>query len=396
MTTSRLAPVVILLALALALVPAPLLPPHRLAQAVQSGFGLDWKAAYVCTALALHLVFYGSLGVLATLAMNPAQSVTGRVLQAAALPCVVVGMALLISSLKLGHLPVMTNAVLPVFACVAGVALGLALRYRGRTVTLAIAAVLAAVTLGAWLAAPSSDLAHATEKHLRRLVAAGPGLPSGDARFGALMQMAFAQTAGEDGHSTRVAHNRAAILALGIALGDERLARLVGFQPDAQLLHDVAAMRAGTTLGGRDDWAMHYSLSAALAVLQHPLIIDAAGLMKEQLDALTQGSGFSFGDLAADRAGVRFAAAATQSEAAAQAMQARLHRGFALADFFPPTADLPENLSVAQVRQAYGSVGSARYRALAAEIEARLDACPGLAADGSDRSMPPAAPRKPS
>ena len=40
---------------------------------------------------------------------------------------------------------------------------------------------------------------------------------------------------------------------------------------------------------------------AALAVLEHPLVSDAGGLMKEQLDALTHGSGFSFGDLAADR-----------------------------------------------------------------------------------------------
>ena len=72
---------------------------------------------------------------------------------------------------------------------------------------------------------------------------------------------------------------------------------------------------------GREDWARHYALSAALAVLEHPLVSDAAGLMKEELDALTHGSGFSFGDLAADRAGVRFADAATHSEVDEQAME---------------------------------------------------------------------------
>jgi hypothetical protein len=384
MTTRALAAGVILLALVF--VPAPLLPPHRFAQAVQSLLGLDWKPAYLVTALGMHLVFYGSLGVLATRVPDPAQSVRGRALQAAALPCIVVGVSLLIRSLKVGYLPVLTNAALPVIACVAGVGLGLALRYRGGRATIAIASVLVGTALWAWLAAPASELAHATHRRVQHLAAIGPGLPSGDARFAALVQAAFAPMAGEEGRPTAVDHNRAAILALGVTLGHERLARLVGFQPEATLLQEIAAMRAATTLSGRDDWARHYTLSAGLAVLQHPLASDAAGLMKEQLDALAQDSGFSFADLAADRAGVRFATAATQSDAAARAMQARLHRGFAVADFFPPAADLPENLTVAQFRAAYGGVGSARYRAVAAQIEARLDDCPALSPHGFDRS----------
>ena len=97
--------------------------------------------------------------------------------------------------------------------------------------------------------------------------------------------------------------------------------------------------------------------------------------MKEQLDALARGSGFSFGDLAADRAGVRFATAATESEATAKAMQARLRNGFSVDDFFPPAADLPENLTVEQFRRDYGGVGSQRYRQKIREIETRLDRC---------------------
>lgn len=119
-------------------------------------------------------------------------------------------------------------------------------------------------------------------------------------------------------------------------------------------------------------------MSAALAVLEHPFVSDAAGLMKEQLDALARGTGFSFGDMAADRAGVRFAQAATQSDRAAEALQGRIRGGFAVADFFPSVADLPENLTVEQFRRDYGSVGSPRYRDFIAGIEARLDSCPGL------------------
>ena len=372
--------------LALVAVPAPLLPPHRLAEAVQSLLGVNWRTAYLLAAVGLHLVFYGSLGMLATLALNRAPALRGKLLQVALVPWVVVGLALLIRSVKLGHVPVLTNAVVPTIACLVGVGLGLGLRYRGWKATLSIAAVVAGAALWGWLPGPSSELGRATEMHLRRLVAASSAIPAGEARFGALLQTAFAPMPDEATRARPIEHNRAAILALGITLGDERLARLVGLQLEIDLVRQAAAVRAGTTLRGRDDWSRHYSVSAALAVLEHPFASDAAGLMKEQLDALTQGSGFSFGDLAADRAGVRFAAAATHSDAAAEAMQARLQRGFAVADFFPPAADLPENLSVERFRRDYGGVGSPRYRQLTAEIEARLDACPGLSPQTSGQS----------
>src|SRR5262249_61390306 len=98
----------------------------------------------------------------------------------------------------------------------------------------------------------------------------------------------------------------------------------------------------------------------------------------EELDALTHGTGFSFADLAADRAGTRFARAATASEDAARAAQARLAAGFATDDYFPQAADLPENLTVEQFRRDFGGVGSPRDRQKVAEIEARLDRCAAL------------------
>ena len=58
--------------LALLIMPAPLLPPHRLAQALQSSLGLEWNAAYLAAALGLHIALYSSLGVLAVLAAGPA------------------------------------------------------------------------------------------------------------------------------------------------------------------------------------------------------------------------------------------------------------------------------------------------------------------------------------
>jgi hypothetical protein len=234
------------------------------------------------------------------------------------------------------------------------------------------------VTLWVMLGGTTAELSHATEDHLRRLVAEGSAIPCGEARFGALLQAAFAPIPGESERMSAVQHNRAAILALGLSLGDERLAQFVGLNHNSQLLRAGALLRQGTTLRDRDDWSRHFCLSAALAVLEHPLISDAGGLMKEQLDALTGGSGFSFGDLAADRAGVRFAASATYSEAAAKAMQELLQNAFAVDNFFPPAADLPENLTTEQFRREYGSVGSQRYRQKIGEIETRLNYCVAL------------------
>ena len=110
------------------------------------------------------------------------------------------------------------------------------------------------------------------------------------------------------------------------------------------------------TLRGRLDWSKHYAMSAALAAAEHPLISDAGGLMKKQLDALTLGSGFSFGDLAADRAGVRFANAGTSSEAGAKSTQARAEECYDIDDLFPPIIDLPENLTLEQFRRNFGEL----------------------------------------
>jgi len=364
--------------LALLLVPAPLLPPHRLAEGLQSATGLEWPEAYLLTALGLQAVFYAALGLLASFAVNRAAGVPMRILQAVLVPLAVMGTAMLIRSLKLGNFPLLPNIVVPIAACAIGAACGLVARYRAWMVVIPIAVVVVALALWGLRGTTTGELSASTEAHLRRLVAAGPSLGSGDARFAALMQAAFvagAQSAEPGGEARR---SRAAILALGIALGHERIARYVGLDPQSELVRAAVTLREGVTLRGREDWPRHYTLSAALAVLGGPFTSDAAGLLKEQLDALTQGSGFSFTDMAADRAGIRFSAVATSSDAAARALNARLLGGFRIDEFLPPIGDLPENLSVEQFRSDYDAVGSPRFLKVVAEIERRLDRCAGL------------------
>ena len=364
----------------LVMLPIPLLPPQRLVEFAQSSLGLGDKAAYLLCAIAVQAAIYGVLGLSATFVVNRAQTLRGRLLQTAALPLVVVGVALAIRSLRAGQAPVWINAAVPVAACLGGVILGLSVLYRRWKVAACLAIFVAGAAMWIIFAGGSPELRVATEESLHRIVAAGPGLPSGDARFGALLQAAFATSESNPGLSA-VEQNRAAILAFGIAVGSSKMDRFIGLRPDDVLVQNAVAAGQRTTLNGRGDWPRHYAVSAALAVLEHPALSDAGGLMKEQLDTLTRGSGFSFGDLAADRAGVRFAFAATRSDSAARAMQARLRNGFSSKDFFPLEVQFPENLSIEEFQHDFGRVGSERYESMVSEIEASLDRCSALSSN---------------
>ena len=364
--------------LALVFVPAPLLPPHRVSEAVQSIFGVDWKGAYLISAFGLHAAFYGALGLMASLAVKRVDGRAPRLLQVVVVPLVIVAVSIGIRTLKLGHFPMLVNAALPIGACVLGAGLGVMALYRGWSSTVPASVLVACVALWALQGGASGELSRSTELHLKRLVTLKIASLSGDHAFAALVESAFAPMAQRSAAADEVLHNRAAILALGIAIGHERIAQYAGLDPDGDLVRTAATLRKGVTLRGREDWSRHYTLSAALAVLGNSFASDAAGLVKEQLDALAKGSGFSFGDLAADRAGVRLAAVATRSAILARALQERLGGGFKVDEFLPPVSDLPENLTVEQFRSAYGTVGSAPFRKMVAEIERRLDKCSGL------------------
>jgi hypothetical protein len=362
--------------LALLIVPVPLLPPDFLTKAMQSIFDMSWSLAYLASALILQSIFYGLLGALASSALTPASTFRGRLLQIAIAPFAIVGISFFIRAIRAGHLPVSANAVIPVAACLIGVIVGLALVHRQWKAILTITALVFGVVLGGTIGRSSSTLSINTKARLEKLVSSGPDLPRGDALFGALLQTTFAPM--PSSKESMIEQNRSAILAWGIALGDPRLAPLVGLDPESMLVRQAAAISQGATLRGREDWPRHYAVSATLVVLEHPWVSDAGGLLKEEADALSQGSGFSFGDLAADRAGARFAQAATGSEASAKAIQSRLQGTFKLDEFFPKILDFPENLTVQDFRQKIGSVGSERYRQEIIRIEAALDGCEAL------------------
>ena len=223
-----------------------------------------------------------------------------------------------------------------------------------------------------WGEGASEALREPVAEQVGVVLAALEAAAAGDARFAAAFQAAFAHARARGGSA--VEENRAAVLALGIVLGATRLSTVVGEVADPAARKRAGELRAGTTLRGRADWTRHFSLSSALSVLSAVAPSNAAGLLKEELDA-DGGSGFSFGDLLADRAGTSFGAVATRDESSAAALQARLAGGFAVGDYFPPATGLPEGIPDAELRARYGGVGGPLYRRFADEIERRLAAC---------------------
>jgi hypothetical protein len=219
----------------------------------------------------------------------------------------------------------------------------------------------------------SKEIQDAVSAHASHLLKSEARLLPADRRFAASIESAFRFARERSKEREATVENRAAILALGIVFGHRNVDQLVG------PVMDEAQWRAArgfheTTLRRRPDWTKHFWLSASISVLSTQGIGDAAGMLKEELDA-DGGSGFSFGDLLADRSGTTFGVVATSDDGSARAIQDRLAQGFRVDDFVPDGRDLPEDMTDAQLNARFGGVGSAAFRRLIDEIERRLAAC---------------------
>ena len=168
--------------------------------------------------------------------------------------------------------------------------------------------------------------------------------------------------------------NRAALLVLGMVANGIGLGALL---PERR--EELAAHPIRVTLAGRPDSPQHFLVSATLAAESGTPLADLIGLYKELSDARS-GSGFSFNDMAANRAGTRLGALAVGDPAR---LQQRLAAGLSEADFMPDVSDLPEGMNETEFRRRFGGTGTAAYRRLMDDIEQRLGATP-LYRPGSD------------
>lgn len=162
--------------------------------------------------------------------------------------------------------------------------------------------------------------------------------------------------------------NRAALLALALHAN--------GWDPRI-LAVDAGdwrrARRRPIALAGRPDLAQHFTVSAFVSAAGGAALADLLGVYKELRDA-GGSSGFSFSDLAADRAGTRLGEMAVASPPAARRLQEAAGEGLDEADIMPAIDGLPDNLSAEVFARRFTGPASPAYDRLVAEIDRRVEA----------------------
>ncbi|WP_126174502.1 hypothetical protein [Altericroceibacterium xinjiangense] len=164
-------------------------------------------------------------------------------------------------------------------------------------------------------------------------------------------------------------YSRAAFIALSLLVVGEEAEALV---PDAAALAQNCPRRNRPVyLHGREDLAKHWTLSAALTSVLGEKAAANIGEWKELDDSLAGGSGFSFVDLAADRAGLQTALRSfdvkTASQTTRELSTARDN------DLLPSSLlEAPEGLSNASFADRFGSLEERKYRQAIAHIDGIL------------------------
>jgi len=158
---------------------------------------------------------------------------------------------------------------------------------------------------------------------------------------------------------------RALLLALGIFIDDTETLRkfpptqaVVKAVETEPMRRDRLRSRGAPTMRSRGDLAKHFFVSAHMTVVMGSQMTRTAGLAKETLDAQAGGTGFSFADMAANRAGILFAERLLRGKISL----ATVAQKFTTEAFLPPIADLDEGLTAAELQEQFGS------KALEAEL----------------------------
>jgi hypothetical protein len=169
-----------------------------------------------------------------------------------------------------------------------------------------------------------------------------------------------------------VRESRAAILVLTFYANGKGLGAIMS---SAQRWPQPA--RRIVTLAGRDDFPKHFLISAAIAAEAGSPLADVIGVYKE-VDDSRGGSGFSFNDIGADRAGTRFGEVASRSPDRSRVLARAIAAGVKESDFMPDVLDLPEFMQEAEFKRRYGGIGGAEYNKMMGTIEARVASRPLL------------------
>ncbi len=359
--------------------PRPLGAPEWAVGLLRKVAGLSEPIARAGATIALRGLGLALIGVLLSLTFR-------RFPLKVAAPVVLVASPILAVAaqwINYGYFPIPMQLQLGLAAAVPGALLGLSLRRSRLALAALVVVAIGLFSFGTATGIPD-DLHEAARATARYVLENADDVPKGDAGFARLLHLTFTYAEDNSHQTGAVFANRAAILALGVILGEELVVRVAKRRLDSSKLETANSLagarklRRRIRLRGRGDLSQHFWVSASLAVLSDDSRSMTVGITKEMMDAIPGGSGFSFSDLVADRAGTLFTVAATRDEESARAMQARIRNGVVIDQYCPNVEELPDGIPRDEFQQEYGGLGGVRTKKIVAEIRKRLATCEAL------------------
>lgn len=160
--------------------------------------------------------------------------------------------------------------------------------------------------------------------------------------------------------------NKAAIRALAVRYGSRHFAQFSGLSAEWYSGKKL-------TLRGRQDLSLHFIYSAFIQLNSDSRFASGIGELKEVLDTNRGGSGFSFADLVADLAGVRYASYMTDGSHNLTSSILALAKSSDQNLFMPSIDKQLEGLSEAEFKRRFGNIESSKYKKLVAAIEDEID-----------------------
>ncbi|MBL1265427.1 hypothetical protein [Candidatus Methylomicrobium oryzae] len=180
-----------------------------------------------------------------------------------------------------------------------------------------------------------------------------------------MFQLAFNRSTPE----SAIEENRLVIFAVNDYVNKHQIPKLL----DATDLKTAEKPQYSAFMYKRIDLAQHFIGAAALTASVNGKLAKVMGEQKELSDA-DGGSGFSFIDLAADKAGTRFGEIATSTPENARKIQKAMSTIRSYSEFMPDPRDLPEKMSAEEFRKRFGAINSPEYQKISKEIDARITA----------------------
>ncbi|MDF3128742.1 hypothetical protein P0Y35_05995 [Kiritimatiellaeota bacterium B1221] len=348
--------------------PHPFNAPGWAVTLIRSGTGVSAPLAGIFATFILRGLGFATLGILLVPCLKNCKKNWQRLL---AFPTAFAG-GLMAIRVNAGYCPIPQQIGMVLLSSVFGVLCGIAL--TGRPKVLPVIGIYL-LSLFLWAANTSVDdeLFEITRAAGLHILQHAEEIPDGDVGFLKILELAFSCGESLPGDDP-VLENKGLLLALSAILGEEKVARIA--RRDLQLSHisQAKALRSRITLYDRPDLPQHFWVSAGLAVLSQEQTSWSAGITKEVKDA-DGGSGFSFVDLTADRAGILFSRSATHSRKSAETVQQHIRQGVTTADICPDPRDLPEGIPLEEFQTVYGGLGGRKTREYSDVIRKRLSQC---------------------